>query len=329
MRADRLLSILLLLKTRGRMTARELATQMEVSERTIYRDMDSLNAAGIPIYADRGPSGGWTLAPEYRNNLALLTEDEVRTLFIAVATDPLADLGMGKALDGALLKLSAAIPAMHRQQATQARQRIHLDAAGWSHFEDVSPFLPTIQNALWNNRRLRLSYRRGDGARSERVVDPYGLVAKANIWYLVGATEHGLRVFRVARILNLALLDETFVYPVDFDLPAYWAANCAQFEASLSAYPVTLRVAPDVVPFLAQFLGERIYTLAEQTDTTDAEGWVTLPLVFDSADAARSFALNAGASVEILEPQELREQVVTQAAHIVAFYEHTISASRR
>jgi predicted DNA-binding transcriptional regulator YafY len=171
----------MLLQTRKKVTAQTLAKRLEVSERTIYRDLEALSSAGIPVYAERGPRGGWSLLEDYRVNLNRLTESEVNTLFMSGAAGPLTDLGLGKAREDALLKLLAALPSVYRSNAERARQRIHLDAASWFHRGEEVPYVPLVQEAVWNDRRLRLTYQRGDNELIERGVDRYGLVAKASV----------------------------------------------------------------------------------------------------------------------------------------------------
>ena len=222
MRADRLLSILLLLQTRGRMTARELAEQLEVSERTIYRDIEALSTAGIPVYAERGPGGGCTLLDGYQTRLTGLTEAEVRALFLLNMAGPLADLGLSKALDDALLKLSAALPAAQRHGAEQVRQRIHLDTTE-SQGEETMSHLQTIQEAIWQDRKLVLTYCESNGTLSQQLVEPFGLVSQANAWYLVGAVVGERQVFRVSRVQAVSMTEEQFTLPASFDLPLYWA----------------------------------------------------------------------------------------------------------
>src|SRR5581483_5649644 len=185
MRADRLLSILMMLQIRGQVTARELAQRLEVSERTIYRDIEALSMAGVPVYAERGPGGGCVLAEGYRTNLTGLTEDEVRSLFMPGMTRQLADLGAEKTLDAALLKLLAALPSDHRRDVEHTRQRIFVDTVGWYYSTEVSPYLHLLREAIWNDCKARIVYRKSNGEVSERVVDPLGLVAKAGIWYMV------------------------------------------------------------------------------------------------------------------------------------------------
>jgi len=320
MRADRLVALLLLLQTRGRMTAQELARRLEVSERTIYRDVSALGMAGVPVYAERGPGGGCSLAHGYRTNLTGLTLDEARTLFMSGAPALLKDLGMSKALDDALLKLLAALPSSQRQQAERARERIYVDPAGWSRPDDALPHLAVIQEAVWSDRRLRLVYNRPGGDTVARVVDPLGLVAKASIWYLVAAVAGELRVYRIARIQEATVLDEPCARPDGFDLAAYWAASSAEFQASWRQYEAWVRVAPELLPMLEQMYGSRYTALMRDAAPPDDEGWLTLHLTFDSMESARSHILGLGAGMEVLDPSELRESVARYAAAIAAFY---------
>ncbi len=329
MRADRLVTLLLLLQTRGRMTAQELARRLEVSERTIYRDVSALGMAGVPVYTERGPGGGCSLAHGYRTNLTGLTLDEARTLFMSGAPALLKDLGMSKALDDALLKLLAALPSSQRQQAERARERIYVDPAGWSRPDDALPQLGAIQEAVWSDRRLRLTYHRPDGETVERVVDPLGLVAKASIWYLVAAVDGELRVYRIARIQEATVLDEPCARLDGFDLAAYWAASSAEFQASWRQYEARVRVAPELLPTLEQMYGSRYAALMRDAAPPDDEGWLTLHLTFDSMEFARSHVLGLGARMEVIDPVELRESVARYAAEIAAFYATRTPCSSR
>ena len=232
LRADRLLPILLLLQARGRMTARELAERLEVSERTIYRDLDALSTAGIPIYAERGPGGGCELLNGYQTKLNGLTEMEVRALFLLSVSGPLVDLGLGKALEDALLKLSTALPAPYRSNAELMRQRIHLDTAPSYSSEMRVPYLHIIQDALWQDRKLHLTYSSGNSHSIEQLGDPYGLVARARTWYLVGAIAGRVQVFRVSQLQAVETTQECFERPGTFDLAAYWAERGQELEAN-------------------------------------------------------------------------------------------------
>jgi predicted DNA-binding transcriptional regulator YafY len=269
MRADRLLSILMLLQTKGRMTAHDLADQLEVSERTIYRDLEALSMAGIPVYTERGPGGGCSLVDGYQTRLTGLNEAEIRALFLLNIAGPLADLGLARALDDAMLKLTAALPATSREYAELVRQRFHLDTTWWYHTDDATPWLQTIQEALWQDQKLRLFYHEDDGVWSERLIDPYGLVSKARVWYLIAGCYDEKCVFRVSRIHNATITEEQFVRQEDFDLAAYWTDYCAQVEINRPSYSLPLRLAPEEAQRLPQLLQDCGYMLVENEEPCD------------------------------------------------------------
>ncbi len=320
MRADRLLSILMLLQARGRMTAEGLAAKLEVSSRTIYRDIDALCAAGVPVYADRGPGGGFALLDSYRTTLTGLTEAEVRALSMLSVPEPLAQLGVRQELQAALLKLAAALPTHHRYEPEQVRQRIHLDSVWWFQGEEPVPHLPTIQKAVWQDRKLGLTVRLPFGTEVERLVAPYGLVAKAGIWYLVLARNGHLRVQRLSDVLDVRLKDERFERPAGFDLAAFWRAWCADYEANRPTYPARVRVAPELARVLSLYFGEPIRETVARADPPDEEGWITVTLPFESIYAARTQLLGFGRAVEVLAPQALRRTVLDYATQIVDRY---------
>lgn len=320
-RADRLLSLVLLLQVRGRLTVRELASRLEVSERTIARDLEALGAAGVPVVAERGPGGGWRLLEGYRTSLTGLTTPEVQALFLAGAAGPLRALGLGQRLDGVLLKLLAALPSVQRPDAEAARQRLHVDAAPWYRTPEPTPHLPLLQDAVWQDRRLRLRYARGDGSATERIVEPYGLVIKGDVWYLVARVEGQWRTYRAARIVEAELLAERFARDEAFDLAAYWAASVAAFRAGLPRYPVTLRVATAARPALPRHLLERDGAVLGPADAADADGWQTVRLAFDTLEEAHAGVLRLGSDIEVLEPPELRARVRETALRLAARYE--------
>ena len=321
MRADRLLSLLILLQTRGRMTARRLARELEVSERTIYRDIDALSAAGVPVYTERGPGGGCALLDGYRTNLIGLTRDEVRALTMLSVPAPLSDLGVGHELKAALLKLSASLPAERRTDERRMRERIHLDSIWWFQHEEPVPHLQTIQEAVWEDQRLELRYRLPFQAEAERVVDPYGLVAKAGVWYLVCASGGHVRVHRVSHVLSASLRGESFESPQCFDLAEFWKAWSASYEQNRPHYPVTARVAPGLHRHLPQLFGEPMRDRIANAGPPDAEGWLTLILPFESLESARGRILGLGRAVEVLEPVALRDSILDFANQVVALYE--------
>jgi predicted DNA-binding transcriptional regulator YafY len=313
--------MLMLLQTRGRMTADDLAEKLEVSPRTIYRDLDALSLAGVPVYADRGPSGGISLLEDYRTNLTGLTKDEVQSLFMFTVPGLLADLHADKTQQAANLKLIAALPSPFQKDVEWVQQRIHLDPAGWFQNTESIPHLPLVHEAVWQNRRLRMTYRRSDGEWVKRLVDPYGLVAKTGVWYLVGAMMRGMiMVYRVSRIQEAELTDSHFERSEDFDLVAFWADWCARFEATREQYEVTVRVPPKSVLLMAQILGEGIHTLIEQSGNFDDKGCCTLTLTFESPDEACQKLLGLGTSIEIIKPDELRKQIFNMAQQLVRLY---------
>ena len=232
MHASRLVAILLLLQTRGQLTARELADELEVSLRTIYRDLEGLAAAGIPVYAERGPSGGYRLVEGYRTRLTGLNADEAEALFLSGLGGAAAQLGLGTVLAAAQLKVLAAMPPELRGRASRVRERFLLVAPGWFKEDEELPALATIAQAVWEGHRIRMRYdRRPEPV--ERIVEPFGLVLKAGIWYLVARREGSLRTYRVSRILEATELEESFDRPTDFDLGAYWGSSTEIFESSL------------------------------------------------------------------------------------------------
>ncbi len=316
MRADRLLSLLMLLQTRGRLTAQALAAELEVTERTIYRDVTALSAAGVPVYSERGPGGGIALIEDYRTNLTGLNPDEVRALFMLSLPAPLDQLGVGAELRTALLKLSAALPNSRRGDETAARQKIHLDAAWWFQSEEPVPHLKTIQSALWADHKLDLTYRSEFSTEVEMVIAPYGLVAKANVWYLVGAREDHLRVLRISKVQRASLREESFERPLAFDLPAFWKTWCDEFEANRPQFTATVRISPT----LATILAENRPAVLTSPPFLEKDGWQTLTLTFESLEAARTQLLGYGGAVEVLEPLALRKSLQDFARQIQNIY---------
>jgi predicted DNA-binding transcriptional regulator YafY len=322
MRADRLLALLLLLQTRGRMTARALAEELETSVRTVYRDIDALSLAGIPVYTERGRGGGCALLDSFQTNLTGLTENEARALFMLSIPGPLADLGVGQELKAALLKLSAALPVARRQDEELVRQRIHLDSAWWFQGSEPVPHLETVQQAVWQDQKVcltvRLPYPIYDLA--ERLVDPYGLVAKAGVWYLVALDKGRFRVYRISQILEARASHESFDRRTDFDLAAFWKTWSAEYEQNRSSYPVVVRVAPALIPLLPLYFGDAVRAQIAQAGPPDADGWITLTLQFERLETARDRILGFGSALEVVAPDALRISVIDFAEQIVAFY---------
>jgi len=305
MRATRLVSLLLLLQTRGQLTAAELAGILEISIRTVHRDVESLAAAGVPVDAVRGPTGGYRLAGGYRTRLTGLTADEAEALFAAGMPGPAAELGLGGELAAARLKLLAALPTELQERATRASRLFHLDTRGWFRSEDRVPHLPALSTAVWSGCRVRIRYREGRQV-VQRTVDPLGLVLKGGAWYLISRRSVGMRVYRVSRVAGVRALEEAFERPAGFDLTAFWEEWSRAFEQSRSTVEVTVRVADEARRFLP---GE---------PRIEEDG--TVVVAFDDLADAHRELLRFGADLEVLEPPELREQVGRTSRDVAALY---------
>jgi predicted DNA-binding transcriptional regulator YafY len=280
--------------------------------------MEALSIAGVPVVAERGAGGGWALVEGYRTNLTGLNDAEIRSLFAATPTRLLSDLSLDKAADAAHVKLLAALPAASRALAEYARERIHVDAAGWGSAEERAPHLRTIQEAVWQGRRLSISYARGrERPDAELTVDPLGLVAKGGVWYMVAAFEGEVRSYRASRVRSARLSGEAASRPEGFDLAAFWAESVARFQTETPRYFATLRAHKSVVPVL-HYAGR--FSRVEEAAEPDAEGWATVRMRFQFEEDACGLALGFGTKVEVLEPVELRAKVLEMAERVAAFY---------
>lgn len=317
MRADRLLSIMLLLQTHRRLTSRQLAEWLEVSPRTIHRDMDALSSAGVPVTAERGRDGGWMLIDGYTTDLTGFNTLESQTLFLSKLPEPLVHLGLEEAAEAARLKLLAALPAVARQNAQTARQRLYIDPTGWRQSSENAPLLNVVQDAVWQGRQLAMAYRGANASLSERTVHPLGIVAKGSTWYLVAHHDGNLRTYRVSRIESAELLDDPATRPDDFDLAAYWDESSAEFNSRLPRYPVTVRVSPEILPQIRHGVG---FTRIESVGDPDADGWTRVTLNFGVEFEAHAFVFRFGEQIEILDPPELQEIVIDKARAILGLY---------
>jgi predicted DNA-binding transcriptional regulator YafY len=321
MRADRLISIMLLLQSRGRMTAAELARELEVSERTIYRDVEALSASGVPLYAEHGPGGGLDLLDSYRTNLTGLNEEELRAMFMVFsASGPLDRLGISRDLKSALLKLTAEMPDSRRINEEKVQQRFTLDWSWWNHAQEPAPHLSTLQQAVWEDCCLCLQYQTYLNLPVTLTVEPYGLVAKAGMWYLVAMVNGAPRVYQVSWLIDVTVLEERFERQVDFHLADFWRQWCSDYEQQQQGYPVRLRLSPGVIKLMPLYFGKRVTGLVKDADPPDEAGWVTLTLAFESLDSARDRILDLGSAAEVLEPEALRMSVIDYAAQISSVY---------
>ena len=317
MRASRLVTLLLLLQTRGRMTAAQLSEELEVSERTIHRDVDALSEAGVPIYAERGPHGGVQLVEGYRTRLTGMTADEAEAVFLSGLPGPAAELGLGTVVTAARLKVLASLPAELRTRASRLVERFYLDAAGWFQASDPVPHLAAVAESVWESRRLWVEYERGD-SRVERVLEPLGLVLKAGIWYAVASVEGEIRTYRLSRVSAARPLDERFERPAAFDLASHWTESIAAYERGVPRIDVTVRVHPDRLGTLGDLAGHQALDAATRLEGADPDGWTRLLIRLDwSPREASERLLGMGGDLEVLSPPEVRDQLVELARGVL------------
>jgi predicted DNA-binding transcriptional regulator YafY len=313
MRADRLLSIILLLQTRGKMTAKALAQELEVSRRTILRDINALSFSGVPVYSQGGHGGGIALDEAYRTTLTGLNTLEVQSLFVANNNEALHDVGLGDAGERLLLKLLAALPNAQHSAADHIRQRLMIDPTWWWHETAISPFWEEIQRAVYEDRMIKAQYQNYDGHLAERTLAPYSLICKSSVWYLLAERDGELRTYRINRFHSLHLLDESFTRRPDFDLPAYWRAHLQNLDSFSSGYRCTLRVHPDRIAFVKTLMPGRWEMDADAEDTE----WKIITLSMDSDLQAKMLVFGLSGFIEILEPSELKKAVAAQARDVL------------
>ncbi|NDU71357.1 WYL domain-containing protein [Actinomadura sp. DSM 109109] len=320
MRAARLISAVLLLQSRETMTAAELARELEVSERTVYRDMEALSAAGVPVYADQGRGGGYRLLGGYRTRLTGLTREEAEALFLSGLPGPAGDMGRADALAAAELKVLAALPRGLRDAPARANQRFHLDAPGWFGESGPPPLLRDLARAVWDDETVELRYRRKD-AEVTRTAEPYGLVLKNGVWYLVARVGGGHRTYRVDRVAAVHPTGEFFRRDEGFDLAEHWRGQAAAFVRSMLREEATVRLSPAgmrllrhaVEPYAAR-------QAAAAAGEPDERGWVVTTLPVESAAVAVAELMRLGPEVEILAPPEARERMAAGAARLAELY---------
>ena len=301
------------------MTAAELARELEVSVRTIYRDVEALAEAGVPIYAERGPHGGVRLVDGYRTRLTGLTADEAEAVFLSGLPGPAAALGLGTVVAAARLKVLAALPPELRTRAGRVSERFHLDAPGWFQPSEKLSHLETLAGAVWDSERLRIRYWRSErGGPVERLVEPLGLVLKGGIWYLVARVDDHMRTYRVSRVESVEVLGDRFERPADFDLATYWQASTEAYERDIQRVEITISVEAERVDDFASLAGSRVMESAVRLP--DTPGRVRLRASFQWDDEVLAVALRLGAAAEVLEPEWLRAQILATAREVVEHY---------
>jgi predicted DNA-binding transcriptional regulator YafY len=303
MRAERLLRIVFALQARGRVTAGELATELEVSTRTIQRDMEALSGAGIPVFATRGGDGGWALLKDYRTSLTGLTAQDVVSIAVGRPPGLLSELGLADPGEGPVLKLMEAISPSARRQAEHARERIHIDLASWGHVGP--PILPVLQQAIWEDRLISMRYRE---SRSHFTVAPLGLVSKGGTWYLVASRAEKARTYHVARVHDAVLTDEVFERPEDFDLAGYWERSEREYTETFPTYVAKLRVRGDALVRVG-------WTWAKSKNVSEPnrDGWTNVELDLQDEETALRTVRLLGNDVIVRAPASLRRLALREA----------------
>lgn len=313
MRAQRLLSILMQLQAKRRVTASQLAKKLEVSERTILRDMDALGSAGIPVFAERGVGGGWSLLEEYQTKLTGMTAEEIQSLFVSSTSSWIADLGLKQTAEAAWSKLQASLPARIRERADFVRQRVVIDPGGWRNTSESAASLPILLDAVWREWRVRFVYESPLREPSERTVDPLGLVARGSVWYLIASRELETRTYRVSRLRNVEVLQSAARRPQGFDLASYWERSAVEFRQKLPQYRATFLARPGVM----RWIRYRGWRLEEEQPNGER---VRVRVRFDAEEEALQFALSFGADIEVVDPVELRAKTHHAAVAITKLY---------
>jgi predicted DNA-binding transcriptional regulator YafY len=316
-----MMALLLHLQRHGGATATDLARALEVSVRTVYRDVAALSAGGVPVWTEPGPGGGIRLLPGWRTTLDGLTGDEVSALFLGGAPNAAADLGLAAVLAAAQVKVLATLPPQLRDRATQAQARFHVDAPGWFHRDERVPHLAAVAAAVRGDYRLDIRYRsagHSGGREVARRLDPLGLVLKAGVWYLVARHGEDVRTYRVGRITAAVATRERFDRPLDFDLAATWARVARAFDRTLLRETVTVRLHPAAARHLATAVGNPSAEDGLAGATTDEDGWLRMELAVESLDVARSQLTMLAPDVEVVAPHELRAALAATGEALAA-----------
>jgi predicted DNA-binding transcriptional regulator YafY len=311
MRASRLLSILIMLQLRGQLTAEYLAEEFEVSVRTIYRDIDALSAAGIPVYGDRGPGGGFQLIDGYRTKLTGLDPDETEAMLLIGLPGAAQAMGLGNAAKRARNKLLVALPGSGGDEASRIAGRFHLDSADWYRAARPTPFLAQVARAVLDRQLLAMTYQSWTAQR-DWVVEPYGLVLKAGNWYIVASGHGKMRSFNVADIKAINVLPDRFVPPAEFDLATWWAESARSFEKQLRPGTAILRASPTGLQRL-RLLGTYAGEAVAKAQSADNDGWRIVELPLETIDSAAPILLGVGSEIDIIAPVALRTEIARLA----------------
>lgn len=327
MRASRLLTIQMLLETGGRMSAQALADALEVSVRTLYRDVDQLAAAGVPIYAERGRNGGFQLMEGWTTRLTGFTASEAQAVFMAGLAGPAAQLGLGQEVIDAQLKLLAALPAAQRGDAQRLQSRFHLDTLDWYRQAEATPYLTDVASAVWSACQLQVDYESWRGP-VRRTLHPLGLVLKAGAWYLVASADGSPRTYRIANIRALQVLDARSERPRRFDLAAYWADAMQRFEQDLYAGKATVLATPAGLRELVKLSAAVARAVDAARDLPSRGGRTRAAIPTESIAQAAAQLLPLAPDVVAIAPVALVDAIATRLREIARSYPGSISPKK-
>lgn len=319
MKASRLLSILMLLQARGRMTAPALAATLEVSERTILRDIDQLSAAGVPLWGDRGRNGGFQLRGGWSTQLTGLTEPEANALLLAGLPGPATELGLGAAAASARLKMIASLPHEWREQADRVGARLHVDSVDWYRTQESPIYLRELADAVWNSFKIKIEYESWNGVVS-RELEPLGLILKAGAWYIAarGVGEAKVRTYRASNVLEMQSSGKHFKRPTKFDLADYWRESATRFEAELYRLQAKIRVSPRAMKWLLNARTKITALPSEAKRKNTKTDWQDVLMPIESIEHGARQLLGFGGEIEVLDPPELRARIIEGARAVIA-----------
>ena len=320
MRADRLISMIMILQHRGKVTAAELAHLLEVSERTVYRDMVALSSAGVPIYSEKGPGGGICLVESYQTSLTGLTAEEAQALFMLNVPESMGVIGASKELESALMKLAASLPRYLKSAEFDVRQRMLIDAEyAFSAREEASSALIDLHQAVWNDQLIQIDLQYMFGVVLSREVEPYSLVASGGKWFLIGRSDGVYWSVLVDQIVNLEILDAKFRREPAFDLKGYWGEWKTRMQEDIYPYTAIIFVDIEIAQDIRYFEGVKIIDCLED----DLAGWSRMVLGFQHLFKAREWVMKFGGAVRVQSPEALKLSVIDFAQRTLEVYEHS------
>lgn len=315
MKADRLISILMLLQIHKQLTANELAKRLEVSVRTIYRDVESLSALGIPIFTDRGSNGGIKLLGDYKTTLTGINKTELYSLFLPTGNKVLEDLGIEKIKDSTLLKLLGDSSTDQINEIKHIQNYIYIDMYSWSEnqIKVDKNILSIIQAGIWNHNILKIIYKKTNETK-EVVLNPLGLVCKRGTWYLIGENNEIIKTYKLNNIELASLKDKTFERPNSFNLESYWKSSTLKFKSSIPKHTFTVKVKPSIV----NHIKERPFITISNIIIKDEEAFMDIQ--FDAMFQGIEFAFGYGKDLEIIQPLEAISEMKKKASEILNLY---------